>query len=101
MQIKTITILGCGAVGLYYGAKLKKSGMDVRYLIRSDFDTIKEKGIFVHSIDGNFHDSGACYQDPLECSGSDLILVALKTTAKNYLLETLPKLIRPDSGMKN
>ncbi|EKD27349.1 MAG: 2-dehydropantoate 2-reductase [uncultured bacterium] len=34
---------------------------------------------------------------PEECKDSDLILVCLKTTANDYMLKTLPKLIGPNS----
>ena len=45
-----IAIVGCGAVGLFYGAKLASSGQDVRFLMRSDYDHVKRYGVTVESL---------------------------------------------------
>ncbi len=40
-----IAIVGCGAVGLFYGAKLALSGQNVHFLMRKDFDQVSKYGI--------------------------------------------------------
>jgi len=48
-----IGVIGSGAIGLYYGSKLQKSGQDAHFLIRRDYQAVADKGLFVHSIRGD------------------------------------------------
>lgn len=48
-----IAILGAGALGCYYGARLQKSGHDVSFIVRSEYDYLKEHGLEVKSLHGN------------------------------------------------
>ncbi len=50
-----ILIAGTGAVGGYYGARLAQAGAEVSVLCRSDYHTIKENGIQIKSVNGNYH----------------------------------------------
>jgi len=40
-----IAVVGCGAVGSYYGAKLGHSGQEMHFLLRSDYETVRRKGV--------------------------------------------------------
>jgi 2-dehydropantoate 2-reductase len=89
-----IAIVGAGAVGGYYGAKLARAGNSVHFLLRSDYDVVRRRGIVVKSRDGDFELSPKqiqVYNDPKAMPKADLVLVGLKTTA-NDLYEPL---IRP------
>jgi len=87
----TIAIVGCGAVGCYYGGRLAQHGLPVHFLFRSGFDTAKRNGLVVKSADGDFtikpNDLRA-YRTPEEMPKADVVLVALKTTA-NHMYEPL------------
>jgi 2-dehydropantoate 2-reductase len=48
-----ILIIGAGAVGGYYGARLAQGGAYVSVLCRSDYDTVKANGIIVRSVAGD------------------------------------------------
>ena len=48
-------IIGTGAIGGYYGAKLARAGQEVHFLLRSDYGYVKEHGLQVDSCDGSFH----------------------------------------------
>lgn len=86
------TIIGTGAVGGYFGAKLARGGATVRFLARSDYGIIMEKGLTVHSVAGDFTlPSVEVYDDTARIPESDVIAVSLKTTAN----ESLPKLLAP------
>ena len=49
-----IGVVGCGALGSFYGAKLWKAGHDVHFLLRSDYDVVRERGVEIESADGDF-----------------------------------------------
>jgi len=53
-QLGRIAVVGAGAVGLYYGARLAQAGHDVHFLLRSDYEHVREHGIRVDSVDGDF-----------------------------------------------
>ena len=77
-----IAIVGAGALGLYYGALLQRGGIDVRFLLRRDYQAIREKGLRVESVRGDFHLAPVQgYRSPAEIGPVELVLVGLKTFA--------------------
>ena len=50
----TISVIGTGAIGGYYGAKLARGGQDVHFLLHRDYEYVKEHGLYVTSCDGDF-----------------------------------------------
>jgi ketopantoate reductase len=40
-----IAVVGSGAIGSYYGAKLAASGQDVHFLMRADLEAVKREGL--------------------------------------------------------
>ena len=77
-----IGIVGSGAVGAYYGARLVQTGADVRFLMRGDLEAVRARGsILIHEA------SRTVEVGPVKAFGSseeigpvDLVIVALKTT---------------------
>jgi 2-dehydropantoate 2-reductase len=50
-----ILIVGAGGVGGYFGGKFAQAGFDVTFLVRGQhFEAIKQKGLQVKSIKGDF-----------------------------------------------
>ena len=91
-------VLGTGAIGGYYGAKLAQSGQEVHFLLRSDYDYVKEHGLQVDSCDGSFHlDHPHVYNDTSDMPSCDVVLVGLKTTTNRRLKELLPPLLHEDT----
>jgi 2-dehydropantoate 2-reductase len=88
-----IAVVGCGAVGSFYGAKLCRDGHDVHFLLRSDYDVVRRKGVVIRSKQGEFTVQPKCAVDPEAIGPSDLVLVALKTTANTELPRLLPPLM--------
>jgi 2-dehydropantoate 2-reductase len=77
-----IGIVGSGAVGTYYGARMALAGAGVRFLMRGDLAAVRARGsILVHDK------SGVTEVRPVEAFASaaevgpvDLVVIALKTT---------------------
>lgn len=90
-----IAIVGAGAVGLFYGARLARAGADVRFLLRKDFEHVRREGIRVQSHDGDFHllKVNAC-RATADIGPCDCVIIALKATANADLAELLPPLLR-------
>ena len=88
-----IGVVGCGAVGSFYGAKLARAGQEVHFLLRSDFDTVRRKGVFVRSPQGDFRVQPRCARDPKEIGPCELVLIGLKTTANESFARLLPPLV--------
>ena len=92
-----IGIVGSGALGLYYGAMLQRSGQDVHFLLRRDYQAIQKEGLQVYSCNGDFHlPQVAAYLTPQDMGPVDLVIVGLKTISNHHLIE----LVRPLLGAK-
>jgi len=88
-----IAVVGCGAVGSFYGAKLARAREDVHFLLRSDYDAVHRKGVQIRSPQGDFRVQPKCARLPEEIGVSDVVLIALKTTANDQFTRLLPALI--------
>lgn len=85
----TYSIIGTGGIGGYYGGRLAQAGHDVHFLLHSDYEYVKEHGLRVDSVNGDFVlPSPQVYNDAAMMPLSDVVLVCLKTT-NNHLLPTL------------
>ena len=94
-----IAVVGCGAVGSFYGAKLCRIGQDVHFLLRSDYDAVRQSGVTVRSIEGDFHVQPQCARTPDEIGMCDGVLIALKTTANDQFPKLLPPLVGPRTAV--
>ena len=87
-------IIGSGAIGGYYGAKLARAGQEVHFLLRSDYEYVKQHGLQVDSCDGSFHlaDVNAYLytEDMPQC---DVVFVCLKSVNNSKLQSLLPPLL--------
>jgi len=88
-----IAVVGCGAVGSFYGAKLARDGHETHFLLRSDYDQVRRHGVQIKSPQGDFTVMPRCARAPQEIGPADLVLVALKTTANSELPKLAPPLI--------
>lgn len=81
-----IAVVGAGAVGGYYGARLVRSGERVHFLMRRDLAAVRERGLRVVLPDEEFHLENV---EAAPCSTGigpvDLVLIALKSTANDEL----------------
>lgn len=88
-------IIGTGAIGGYYGAKLAKAGNEVHFLLHNDYNFVCQNGLQVNSCNGSFHlNQVNAYNNTADMPPVDVVIVGLKTT-NNYLLkDMLPPLLQ-------
>ena len=91
-----IAILGAGAIGLYYGARLALAGRDVSFLARSDLTAIRERGITL-KVEGreDVLKPAAVFARAEDIGPVDLVILTLKATANAELAHLLPPLLGP------
>ena len=92
-----IAVVGAGAVGGYYGAKLAYYGREVHFLIRSEEEraAVRRFGLRIKSKKESFRVAKVlAHASTAEIGPCDLVLIALKATAN----EALPALIEPLLG---
>ena len=94
-----IGVVGCGALGSYYGAKLCRAGREVHFLLRSDAAVVRRRGVRIQSGEGDFHVNPTCASTPEEIGVCDLVLIGLKTTANDQFPKLLPSLAGPHTAV--
>lgn len=91
-----IAIVGSGAIGCYYGARLAQHGQDVRFLMRADLEHVKKHGLKIQSHAGDFNlPKVQAFGSTAEIGPCDLVIISLKTTANADLAKLLPPLLHP------
>ena len=79
---KSVTVIGSGAVGGYYGGRLAQAGHDVRFLLRRDYEAVRRSGFKITSPDGDFvllHPS--IFRSAEEIGIVDWVICSLKATS--------------------
>ena len=89
-------ILGSGAVGGYYGARLARAGHDVTFIARgAHLTAIRERGLSIRSpMLGDFTVRASAEEDTSRVGRVDVVLLAVKT----YDNPTALPLIASDAG---
>ncbi len=94
----TIAILGAGALGCYYGARLAEAGHEVRFIMRSAYEPVRAQGLQVNSVEGDIHlPHPLVYRTAEECGAVDLVIVCWKTTCNHGLAAALPPLLHENT----
>lgn len=87
-------IIGTGAIGGFYGARLAKAGQEVHFMLHNDYDHVLRHGLEVRSWQGDFRlEHPNVYRDTHEMPPCDVVLVGLKTTNNRLLPDLLPPLL--------
>ena len=97
-------LVGPGAIGLYYGGLLAKSGIQLHILARSDYDTLRKEGITLRMMNPDSSDAETMYKirpasvelDAQSIGWADWIIIAAKATANRDLLPALQTLVQPE-----
>ncbi|MEX2081045.1 MAG: 2-dehydropantoate 2-reductase [Dehalococcoidia bacterium] len=92
----SVAVIGAGAVGCYYGALLARTGHDVRFVMRRDLAAVRERGLDIRSVNGNFRiERPAAFGTASEVGEVDWVLCALKATAIDDARELVEPCIGP------
>jgi 2-dehydropantoate 2-reductase len=98
-----IAVVGVGAVGGFYAARLIRAGVaDVHLLLRSDYDAVRANGLRIRSHEGDFSlppDRLNIHRDPANVPKADLVLVALKATGNAAMEPMVAPLLKHDSSI--
>lgn len=93
-DFKSVAVVGAGAVGLYYGARLAAQGEDVRFLLKSDYEAVLRDGIRLASVAGDLELSPVkAFRSSGEIGPVDLVIVAWKATSNPLFESVLPPLL--------
>jgi 2-dehydropantoate 2-reductase len=82
-SLRRYAVIGVGAIGGYYGARLAAAGHELHVVARSDADHLRRHGLRVDSVDGDVDlpaGSFAVHDEPAEVPPVDVVLLAVKTT---------------------
>ncbi|MEM9923415.1 MAG: putative 2-dehydropantoate 2-reductase [Cyanobacteria bacterium P01_D01_bin.50] len=97
MSNRTYAILGTGALGGFYGAKLQKAGNSVHFLLHRDYQQVSSHGLIVESKNGDFKLAKVkAYSDVKNMPKCDVVVIALKTTQNHLLAKMLPNVLKDD-----
>ncbi len=97
MAARSYAILGTGELGGYYGARLHHAGLDVHFLLHSDYEHVREHGLCVRSKHGDFSiTKPQIYASAYDLPRCDVASVCLKTTQNRLLATLLPPSVKPD-----
>eukprot|EP00752_Nemacystus_decipiens_P015051 g13407.t1 len=94
----TYAIIGSGALGGYYGARLQHGGAEVHFLLNSDYGHVAEHGWRVESTQHGeitlprVH----AYRSVSEMPRCDVVVVGLKSTSNRLLPTLLPEVVKDD-----
>lgn len=94
-------ILGSGAVGGYYGAKLARAGHDVTFIARgAHLAAIREHGLQIRSpMLGDFVVRAAAEEDTAKIGPVDVVIVAVKAYDNETALPQVRPMIGPDTSV--
>lgn len=85
-----IVIIGAGAVGGYFGAKMAKAGLPVSFMVRNKrYQQLQQTGLQVKSLHGDFIIEPTLVKTAEELEKPDVVLVAVKNYHLEGILEEL------------
>ncbi len=92
--MKKYAVIGSGAVGGYYGARLAKAGYEVHFLFRHDAEHVRKNGISVISFEGDFRIDNPIIHERIEdIPPCDSVILATKTSSNSSVIPHLNRLI--------
>ena len=94
-----IAVVGCGALGSYYGACLWRQGHETHFVLRSDFEVVRSEGVRILSPLGDFTARPNTAIRAEEVGPVDLVVIGLKSTANDRFASLIPPLVGPGTAV--
>ena len=95
-----IAVMGAGAVGGYFGARLAASGQDVSFIARGEhLRAIQKHGLKVKSIRGDLQIHSQFTADPHQIGPVDLVLFSVKSQDTEEAAKSLVPLMREQTAV--
>lgn len=95
-----IAVVGAGAVGAWYAAKLALAGHGTHFVLRSDFEAVKTSGYTLRDHAGEQHLYPVnAHRTPDTVGVCDLVIIGLKATANDRFAELITPLVGPDTTL--
>lgn len=99
-HFRKIGVVGAGAVGSYYGGMLANAGHDVRFLLRSDLDVVRDRGLRIRTGGREvLVRKLRAHASAEEIGPCDLVIIALKATANAALDALIPPLLHENTAL--
>ena len=94
-------ILGSGAVGGYYGARLARAGHSVTFIARgAHLEAIRQRGLVVRSSRlGDFTVTAPAEEDTTRVGQVDVVIIAVKTYDNATALPLVGPMLGPESAV--
>jgi 2-dehydropantoate 2-reductase len=94
---RSYAIIGTGALGGFYGARLQRAGCELHFLLHSDYEHVRQHGLICESPDGDFTlPKVNAYVHVRDMPKCDVVCVCLKTTQNHLLPQLLPPIVKDD-----
>ena len=94
----SVAVIGAGALGTYYGAKLGRLGLPLSFLARRDLTHLRQHGLQIRCTEGDFALKPIrAFARPEEIGPVDLVIIAVKTNANESLQTLLSPLLGPQT----
>jgi 2-dehydropantoate 2-reductase len=94
-----IAVMGAGAVGGYFGARLAATSNEVAFIARgAHLTALRRGGLAVESFQGNLHIRDALFtDDPTQVGAVDLILFCVKSYDTEPVAQSLGPMMGPET----
>lgn len=94
-----IGIVGTGAIGGFYGLMLARAGYDVHFLLRSEYEAVRQNGLRVNSaVHGPMHlTTVQAYSSAADMPKCDWLLVGTKSTGNGELAPLIAQVAGDDA----
>lgn len=91
-----IGIIGSGAIGGFYGLMLARAGFEVHFLLRSEYEAVREQGLSLQSaVHGQVHMQVNAYASAADVPACDWLLVGAKATSNAELAPLIVQAAAP------
>ena len=95
-----LMMVGAGAVGGFYGARLVKAGVPCSFLLRPQtLAAVRQKGLSVHSVDQSFTVHPTASGDPRDLPPPDLIILSVKRYDLDEVVTQLQLILGPQTTL--